>query len=112
MHNPSLSSSNQPSPTHGGGLNASTTLEAACKKALDWLNDFGANSPIEFGGEQELHDQLHAALDASESENAALAARVAELEAALEETADELELQMGSNYGVVRDARKVLAGAK
>ena len=34
----------------------------AIKAAFHWINNFGMHSPIEFGGEQELHDILHIAL--------------------------------------------------
>lgn len=39
-------------------------LQNAVKEALVWINNFGEHAPITFGGEQELHDILHDALDA------------------------------------------------
>jgi hypothetical protein len=41
---------------------AAPELLEACEAAFSWLDNFGADSPIEFGGEQELHDILHAAI--------------------------------------------------
>ena len=39
-------------------------LETAVKASLAWLDKFGEHAPIAFGGEQELHDVLQAALAA------------------------------------------------
>ena len=40
-------------------------LRNACQSALDWLDKFGKDAPIVFGGEQELHDELQVALSTS-----------------------------------------------
>lgn len=39
-------------------------LRNAVESALSWLDKFGEHAPIEFGGEQELHDTLQDALTA------------------------------------------------
>lgn len=38
-------------------------LEGACREARNWLAVLGQNSPIGFGGEAELDEQLRAALE-------------------------------------------------
>jgi ABC-type Fe3+-citrate transport system substrate-binding protein len=55
-------------------------------------------------------EEIAAAVAQNEEAQAQQAARIAELETALAETADELELFTSMHYGVVRDARKVLNG--
>jgi acetylornithine deacetylase/succinyl-diaminopimelate desuccinylase-like protein len=57
--------------TDRANLYAHVAAEAvsACHAALDWLNSFGEHAPIEFGGEQELHDTLHAAIAKAKGEN-------------------------------------------
>lgn len=40
-------------------------LRNACQSALNWLDKFGKDAPIVFGGEQELHDELQDALNTS-----------------------------------------------
>lgn len=42
-------------------------LRNAVEAALSWLDKFGEHAPIEFGGEQELHDILHNAIAAEHS---------------------------------------------
>lgn len=39
-------------------------LEIAVQASLAWLDKFGEHAPLAFGGEQELHDTLQAALAA------------------------------------------------
>ena len=47
---------------------AAPELLEACQAAFDWLGRFGAHAPIIFGGEQHLHDILHAAIAKAKGE--------------------------------------------